>query len=441
MDLQEEIIIKYFPLYFKGFFKEFSSEMFSVGQLKFACTHLSRDPVQLELFTNLLMKPISEQEGRYAFFCFQRRIQHNLILVFNSIQSIYAKKILQFLWNHHYKLDSWGIFLLNGVSDLNKEGNSKTIFTLKHVKAINREGFLSVTENVQPVIPLDKVVNTNSSEVIQIDSDDDNDFLSICEGNLSDGKSSMQILPLTTEGKLSEDSFNLLINFSDYKNQPKQLEDLCDQLQVDKINEENLADFINIVSRLPNANRILHFSFTKRIIHSKQMISRLMYNILLDLFNSNINFLLDEAFCTIILNKDFSNCHEDIFRKLILDGLLNVSKIEQILKNVLKVKVNWNSVHVSLFDCFIREKPKISQDDFNRLLISFESSSLKDSLKLMKLSIFLIEAYPCDVNQSYSVLENIISLNTSFLKKNASNSLKKLKLKSNNCNQSKTFLA
>lgn len=236
-------------------------------------------------------------------------------------------------------------------------------------------------------------------------------------------KNITELKELCESPNINEFSKRFLETISDYPSD--KIGSICKDIDLVKINEEKLGSFLRYILiqdslSLDSLHQILHHSLALRLIETREPVSRSLFVILSDALKKCRHSVIVYVLHGIVCSCNFSNIHEDVFKKLIANGDMDTDDISELLETVFGTSdVILTSCHLSLFDSLLQRKPPMSMfclvNMLNALLVY--SVDNPKCLKLMKLLVSVVQNYSESLLGYRKLLDKITDGNKTFLKK------------------------
>ena len=394
----------------------------------------------------LLQKEISfpEVEGKhFVFFSLSRRTQHNLLRFVEEIGV--DDHFSSFLRVHKALLDPVGRILFVRISDA---GSTEIILSASAIARL--EAMCIGEENI-----FHKIATKEKQKILKSSEADDNIFQKSTEQS-SETQSDLVTFEMHADAKTidreptekgiggnrnndrkqhlsekmecaqqvaNEDADEKSFEDENIKgkksyNMHLKITNLDEESKISKLSELLVGD----TSSLENKNNTIFKVITEPIIHSNEPPSRLMNDFLVDICSAHSHIACRAILFPILVDTRFSDIHADIIKKLITTNELNLN----ILSDALTLA--FASDHLKLTEAFLltvenilRRKPPLGPVDIGNILnhLKTGSGNFVNSIAFMKVVIVIMKNYGTILSGYELLLQALIQMNNTFLKKSA----------------------
>ena len=392
----------------------------------------------------LLQKEISfpEVEGKhFVFFSLSRRTQHNLLRFMEEIGV--DDRFSSFLRVHKALLDPVGRILFVRISDtgsteiilsasaiarleamcIGEENIFHKIATKekqKILKSSEADNIFQKSAEQSPETPSDRVAFETHAEAKTFDREPTERGV---VDNENDQKQQLSEKMECAQQAANEDADENI--FEDEKMKRKKsynmhlkITNLDEESKISKLSELVVDDTLS----LENKNNTIFKLITEPIIHSNESPSRLMNDFLVDICSEHSHIACRAILFPILVDTRFSDIHADIIKKLITTNELNLSILSDTLT------LTFASDHLKLTEAFLltvenilQRKPPLGPVNIGNILnhLKTGSGNFVNSNAFMKVVIAIMTNYATVLSGYELLLQALIQMNNTFLKKSA----------------------
>lgn len=395
----------------------------------------------------LLQKEISfpEVEGKHiVFFSLSRRTQHNLLRFIGEIDV--DDHFSRFLGVHKALLDPVGRILFVRISD---PGSTEIILSppaIARLEAmcIGEENIfheIAAKEKQKILKPLeadDNIFQKSTEQSFEIQSDHVEFEMHVdaktvdrepAESAVGDnGNNWLEKEHLSEKMECAQEVANDDADeeiFEDENMKGKKsynihfkISNLDEESKISKLSEL----LVDATTSLENKKDTIFKVITEPIIHSNEPPSRLMNDFLVHICSAHSHIACRAILFPILIDTRFSDIHADIVKKLISTTELNLNILSDSLK------LAFASDHLKLTEAFLltvesilQQKPPLGSVNIGNILNYLKTSSANfvDSIAFMKVVIVIMKNYGTILSGYELLLQALIQMNNTFLKKSA----------------------